>query len=188
MKRVFVKNMVCDRCKMVVKNEFEKLNLVVGSVFLGEVEVIAGNFMSVRDILDERLRNFGFKLLDDEFEITNNRIKSSLIDYVETSDVLSNRKLSEYISERLNKDYITLSKLFSKMNGITIEKYLIKLKIEKAKQLIQENKLNFSEIAYLLGYSNLSHLSSQFKKNEKVSLTKYKLTNTSNRKSFDKIL
>ena len=179
--------MVCDRCKMVVKNELEKLQLIVGAIELGRVEVLSKNFESVKPNLKKNLHVLGFELLDNENDVLNELIKTQLINYIEDKSY-NEENISDYLSHKLSKDYPSLSNFFSKQNLITIEKYLIKLKIEKAKQLIQENKLNFSEIAYSLGYNNLSHLSTQFKKEIGASLSEFKSKNNYNRKPIDKII
>src|SRR5690606_8699802 len=131
----FIKNMVCDRCKMVVKNELEKLQLIVGAIELGRVEVLSENIESVKPNLKKNLYQLGFELLDNENDILNELIKTHLINFIDQGHH-ANENISGYLSRKLLKDYPTLSNFFSKQNHITIEKYLIKLKIEKAKQLI----------------------------------------------------
>ena len=187
METIFIKNMVCDRCKMVVKEVLEKLNLKVGKVELGRIEILSGQVEPVKLQLKQKLSELGFELLDKESDMLNELIKTELINFLgELAHTGEN--LSGYLSKKLLKDYSYLSKLFSRVNGITIEKYFIKLKIEKAKQLIQEDNLNFSEIAYTLGYNNLSHLSAQFKKEVGLSLSDFKSENNFLRKAIDKIL
>ncbi|MEQ9581155.1 MAG: AraC family transcriptional regulator, partial [Arenibacter sp.] len=96
--------------------------------------------------------------------------------------------MSALLSEKLNKDYSILSKMFRKREGVTIEKYYIDLKIERAKELIQMNELNFSEIGYALNYKNSSHLASQFKSVTGMSMGEYKKLQQWDRKSLDKIM
>lgn len=187
METIFIKNMVCDRCKMVVKGELEKLNLIVGKVELGRIEILSGQVEPVKQQLKHKLDELGFELLGNEKDILNELIKTELINFLH-KNTLTKENLSAYLSKKLSKEYSYLSKLFSGLNGITIEKYFIKLKIEKAKQLIEEDTLNFSEIAYTLGYNNLSHLSAQFKKETGLSLSEFKSKNNFHRKAVDKIL
>jgi AraC-like DNA-binding protein len=102
------------------------------------------------------------------------------------NDIVGN--MSTYLSEKLHKDYTFLSKMFSKKEGTTIEKYYIDLKIERAKELIQMNELNFSEIGYALNYRNSSHLASQFKSVTGMSMGAYKKLQQWDRKPLDKIM
>ena len=156
--------MVCSRCKMVVKSEFEKLGLHTISVELGEVEIqeeITEN--QKRDLL-ERLHSLGFDLLDDKKSKTIEKIKNLIIDLVHHKNNELKINLSDYLSENLHQDYSTLSNLFSETENTTIEKYFISQKIEKVKELLIYNELSLSEIADILNYSNVAHLSNQFKK------------------------
>ena len=187
METIFIKNMVCDRCKMVVKGELEKLSLIVGKVELGKIEILSGQVEPVKQQLKQKLNELGFELLDKESDMLNALIKAELINFLDEL-AHTEENLSGYLSKKLLKDYSYLSKLFSRLNKVTIEKYFIKLKIEKAKQFIQEDNLNFSEIAYTLGYNNLSHLSAQFKKEVGLSLSDFKSENNFLRKAIDKIL
>jgi AraC-like DNA-binding protein len=94
-------------------------------------------------------------------------------------------KISAFISSKLNKDYASLSRLFSSVEGITIEKFVTKQKIEKVKELLFYNELTLSEIAYQMNYSSVAHLSAQFKKETGLSATKFKNQRKLNRKSLD---
>ncbi|UOB18706.1 helix-turn-helix domain-containing protein [Abyssalbus ytuae] len=188
MEVIFIKNMVCDRCKMVVKDQLENFSLQVGEVNLGEVEILSGDLDAVKTPLKMELRSLGFELLDEKDEVLNEQVKTALINFINEEKIIKEQNISDYLSEKLSLDYHKLSKLFSRSNQVTIEKYFIKLKVEKAKQLIQEDKLNFSEISYALGYSNLSHFSSQFKKEVGINLSEFKSRHVFNRKSLDKIL
>lgn len=183
-----VKNMVCDRCKMVVRKEFENLGLHVLNISLGDVETEDSSLdKHTKEALKKGLENHGFELIPDKDDALNELIKARLIDYIE-GPLVRGENVSDHLAGIFKKDYSQLSKLFSKKNRITIEKYLIKLKVEKAKQYIHEGDLNFSEIAYTLGYSNLSHLSAQFKKEVGKNLSDYKNTADFKRNPFDKIL
>jgi AraC-like DNA-binding protein len=156
--------MVCGRCKMVVKSEFEKLGLHTISVELGEVELEDDISDDQKIMLLQNLHLLGFDLIDDKKSKTIEKIKTLIIDLVhhKNNDIKVN--LSEYLSKNLLQDYNSLSNLFSEVEGTTIEKYFINQKIEKVKELIIYNELTLSEIAYLLNYSTVAHLSNQFKK------------------------
>jgi AraC-like DNA-binding protein len=156
--------MVCGRCKMVVKSEFEKLGLHTISVELGEVELQNDITDSQKEILLKNLQILGFDFIDDKKSKTIEKIKNLIVDLVHHKNSELKINLSEYLVENLNQDYSTLSNLFSEIENITIEKYFISQKIEKVKELLIYNELSLSEIADILNYSNVAHLSNQFKK------------------------
>lgn len=162
--KLYIKNMVCGRCKMVVKSEFEKLGLHAISIELGEVELKENISESQKQELLYNLHTFGFDLIDDKKSRVIEKIKTLIIDLVHHKNNEISTNLSEYLSSNLNQDYNSLSNLFSEVESITIEKYFILQKIEKVKELIIYDELTLSQIAYFLNYSSVSHLSNQFKK------------------------
>ncbi len=162
--KLYIKNMVCSRCKMVVKSEFEKLGLQPISVELGEVELEKEISDEQKEVLLENLQVLGFDLIDDKKTKTVERIKNLIVDLVHHKNNDLKINLSDYLAENLNQDYNSLSNLFSEIENTTIEKYFISQKIEKVKELLIYNELSLSEIADILNYSNVAHLSNQFKK------------------------
>ncbi len=156
--------MVCGRCKMVVKSEFEKLGLHTISVELGEVELQDDISDSQKEILLKNLQTLGFDFIDDKKSKTIEKIKNLIVDLVHHKNNDLKINLSDYLVENLNQDYSTLSNLFSEIENTTIEKYFISQKIEKVKELLIYNEHSLSEIADMLNYSNVAHLSNQFKK------------------------
>lgn len=156
--------MVCGRCKMVVKSEFEKLGLHTTSVELGEVELQDPITENQKEILLKNLQALGFDFIDDKKSKTIEKIKNLIVDLVHHKNNDLKVNLSDYLVENLNQDYSTLSNLFSEVENTTIEKYFISQKIEKVKELLIYNELSLSEIADMLNYSNVAHLSNQFKK------------------------
>jgi len=156
--------MVCGRCKMVVKSEFEKLGLHTISVELGEVELQNDITDSQKEILLKNLQALGFDFIDDKKSKTIEKIKNLIVDLVHHKNNDLKINLSDYLVENLNQDYSTLSNLFSEIENTTIEKYFISQKIEKVKELLIYNEHSLSEIADMLNYSNVAHLSNQFKK------------------------
>ncbi|KQW97821.1 AraC family transcriptional regulator [Flavobacterium sp. Root420] len=161
---LYIKNMVCSRCKMVVKSEFEKLGLQTISVELGEVELQETITENQKEILLQNLQTLGFDLIDDKKSKTIEKIKNLIVDLVHHKNNELKVNLSDYLAENLNQDYNSLSNLFSEIENTTIEKYFISQKIEKVKELLIYNELSLSEIADILNYSNVAHLSNQFKK------------------------
>ncbi|SDZ07919.1 AraC-type DNA-binding protein [Flavobacterium aquidurense] len=156
--------MVCGRCKMVVKSEFEKLGLQTISVELGEVELQDAITENQKKVLLQNLQVLGFDLIDDKKSKTIEKIKNLIVDLVHHKNNELKINLSDYLAQNLNQDYNTLSNLFSEVENTTIEKYFISQKIEKVKELLIYNELSLSEIADILNYSNVAHLSNQFKK------------------------
>lgn len=156
--------MVCARCKMVVESEFEKLGLHTISVELGEVELKDSITDSQKEVLLKNLQDLGFDLIDDKKSKTVEKIKNLIVDLVHHKNNDLKINLSDYLSKNLNQDYNSLSNLFSEIENTTIEKYFISQKIEKVKELLVYNELSLSEIADILNYSNVAHLSNQFKK------------------------
>lgn len=156
--------MVCGRCKMVVKSELDKLGLQTIAVELGEVELQDNITDSQKEVLLKNLQALGFDLIDDKKSKTIEKIKNLIVDLVHHKNNELKVNLSDYLVENLNQDYSTLSNLFSEIENTTIEKYFISQKIEKVKELLIYNELSLSEIADMLNYSNVAHLSNQFKK------------------------
>ncbi len=180
--------MVCDRCIMTVKQTLEKLDIPYSEVVLGKAEINTGIDDIDVELLDEELRKVGFELIRDEKLQLVEKVKNIIVDYIhysEDMDIKTN--FSGFLSDKLNTDYSYISGTFSKVEGITIEKYLILQKIEKAKELISYENLNFSEIAYRLNYSSIAHLSGQFKRVTGLTLSQYKDSAYELRKSLDKI-
>jgi len=161
--KIHIKNMVCARCKMVVKSELEKLGLHPLSVELGEVEIRETKIDNIKHELLQRLRSLGFDLIDDKKRRLVEKIKNLIIPLVQREHSDIHTTLSTYLSDKLNRDYSALSNLFSESEGTTIEKYFINLKIEKVKELLIYDELSLKEIAFRLNYSSPAHLSNQFK-------------------------
>lgn len=173
--------MVCSRCKMVVKSEFEKLGLHTIYVELGEVELQNEITKSQKEVLLQNLHSLGFDLIDDKKSKTIEKIKTLIIDLVHHKNNELKTNLSDYLAKNLNQDYNTLSNLFSEVENTTIEKYFISQKIEKVKELLIYNELSLSEIADILNYSNVAHLSNQFKKITGFTPTSFKQLKDKNR-------
>lgn len=179
--------MVCGRCEMAVKLELEKMEIPVVSIKLGEIELSRDLVEAEVRILENSLKELGFELLEDEVSKTITQIKNGIIDLVHYRNEKIKINLSTYLAEDLRQDYSALSKLFSEREGITIEHYFIAQKIEKAKELLVYNELSLSEIAIQLNYSNVAHLSNQFKKVTGSTPTQFKKTGENTRKQIDSL-
>lgn len=156
--------MVCIRCKMLVKEELTKLDLHYVSVELGEAEIMGDISVQQYDQLRGALLKSGLELMDNKKSVLIQKIKTIIIELIHYSEEPPALKFSEFLSQKLQYDYTYLANLFSEVQGVTIEKFLIAHKIERVKELLVYNELNLTEIAYLMHYSSVAHLSSQFKK------------------------
>ena len=164
MMKLYIKNMVCIRCKMVVKAELENLGLEYVSVDLGEANLSDNISEEQKKKLDVSLRKSGLELLDDKKSMLVEKIKIIIIELVHYREEQLKVNLSDYLSEKLNYDYTYLANLFSETQGTTIEKFMINHKIERVKELLVYDELNLKEIAFKIHYSSVAHLSSQFKR------------------------
>jgi AraC-like DNA-binding protein len=161
---LYIKYMVSLRCKMMVKEELKKIGLHYVNVDLGVVEIMEDITEATFELLKINLARSGLELLDDKKSILIEKIKDVIIEMVHYTDELPKVNYSDYISEKLNQDYTYLSNIFSEVKGITIQQFIINHKIERVKELLLYDELNLTEIAYLLNYSSVAHLSGQFKK------------------------
>lgn len=159
-----IKNMVCDRCKIVVTEIIERLQIPYEKITLGEVVL-------ENSLAGEKLQNFknelskvGFQVIEDKNEQIINKIKSLIIEDVYETEDASEKRLSEVLSKALLHDYTFLSSLFKKSEGISIEKFRSDLKIERAKELLEYGELNINEIASEIGYKSVSYFCTKFKK------------------------
>jgi AraC-like DNA-binding protein len=156
--------MVSKRCKMAVQEELDKLDLHYIFVELGEVDVMENLTPEQFEQIRTGLLKTGLELIDDKRAMLIEKIKHVIIDMIHHSDEIIKMNFSDFLSEKLGYDYTYLANLFSKVQGITIEQFIILHKIEKIKELIIYDELNISEIAWKLSYSSVAHLSNQFKK------------------------
>jgi len=185
--KLYIKNMVCNRCKMVVRSQLETLGFHPTGMELGEVELAETPGKQALQEIDAALRSVGFELIDDKKSRTIEKIKSAIVTLIHHSDEELKTNLSVFISKELNQDYTYLSNLFSAIEGITIEKYYINQRIEKVKELLVYDELSLSEIAFRLGYSSVAYLSNQFKKVTGFTPTFFKTLTANRRKSIDNL-
>lgn len=176
--------MVCPRCIMAVTSIFDNLGIETTSVSLGKAELIEPLTKEQEDSLKNKLSDVGFELLENAEKITIDQIKSILISNLQPSDKQS-VNYSTLLSSALSRDYSSLSKLFSAVEGVTIEQYVIYLRIEKVKEYLSYGQKTLSEIAFDLGYSNVAHLSAQFKKITGMTPSQFKKNGNGLRKSLD---
>jgi len=185
--KVYIKNMVCIRCQLVVKSELEKLGLHYSYVKIGETNIQGNVPPEQLEQLDAALRKLGLQLMDNKKSVLVEKIKSAIIELVHYTDQPIKVNLSDYISEKLNYDYTYLANLFSEVKGITIEKFYLLHKIEKVKELIIYDELNLTEIAYIMNYSSVAHLSNQFKRITGLTPTHFKKIKNRRRDTLENV-
>jgi AraC-like DNA-binding protein len=171
---LFIKYMVSARCKSVVKESLEQAGIIFGDVRLGEVDILSAISDEQRNKLKYSLSQSGLELMEDKRNILAEKIKNIIIEMVHYSDEVIKVNFSTYLSEKLDHDYTYMSNLFSEVQGITIEQFIISHKVERIKELIIYGELNITEIAWKMNYSSVAHLSNQFKKATGLSPSQFK--------------
>ncbi len=187
MQKLLIKNMVCPRCIQAVRTLLIEMNLAFENIQLGEVWLKNALLDGEQEQLKTKLAALGFELMDDSRKQLIEKIKTTLIKLIQHSDSELHINYSIFLSEEMGKDYRYLSTLFSTFTGMTIEKYIILLKVEKIKEYIFYDELSISEIAYKMHYSSPAHLSRQFKQVCGFSPKEYKKQMANQRKALDQI-
>lgn len=179
--------MVCNRCITSVEQILQQNDIKAKHTRLGEVELSEPLSNEKLNDLSTALENVGFELLDDQKTQQIEKIKNLLIKKVQEGEIEEHFSLSKYLSAEIYKDYSNLSKLFSEVEGITIEQFFILQKIEKAKEWLVYNELSLNQIALQLGYSSTQHLSTQFKRITGMTPSEFKKNGILHRKPLDKV-
>jgi AraC-like DNA-binding protein len=182
-----IKNMVCQRCVSAVSDVFQKLQIPVQRIELGGVWIDFFLTQEMKNTLSQELKALGFELLEDQNAKIISQIKDFIIEEIQHNDSKRNENFSTLIAQKLHHDYSHLSRLFSTVEGITIEKFITKQKIEKVKELISYGELSLSEISDLMDYSSVAYLSSQFKKETGMTPSEFKKLNSKPRTFLDKV-
>ena len=191
--KIHIKNMVCPRCIMSVREIFRKNGIEPAEVDLGTVtldseaqEKIASGDALIGQI-KRNLEDLGFEMIDDKRMQIVESIRTGVIEFVHNPEIQDNTKLSEYLQRKCLKEYSALSKLFTEIKGMTIEKYCILQKVEYVKELLFYGELSVSEIADMLHYSSVAHLSAQFKSVTGISPTRFRQMKEKHLTSIDSI-
>jgi len=183
---IAVKNMVCNRCIKVVKEELTKNNINFTFIDLGKIYISEPLTNLENKILKQILKKEGFELVEDKEAIIVNKIKSLVIKNIHQGKVKPlHQNFSDYLTSEIGNEYSHISKLFSEIEGNTIEHYIIQQRIERAKEFIIYNELTLSQISYELNYSSPQHLSRQFK--QVTGLTPSEFKKIGSRKKLDTI-
>lgn len=162
--KLYIKNMVCNRCRTIVMTELDKIGIRYDTVELGEVNTSRNITSLQRNSLFDALKLFGFELIDKAKQNLIEKLKKAIVDLEHYSDEDLKTTYSDYISLVVNDNFISLNTLFAEIEGITIEKYIIKHKIDRVKELLVYNDLSLAEIAGKMHYSSVLQLSYQFKR------------------------
>ena len=183
-----IKNMVCDRCQIIVRQQLENLGFTVTQVALGNADIAPKPDEEQMQLISAALKVPGFELINKETDKTAEAIKNAVIELVHHSDLSElNISFSDLIAKRVGKDYAHLSRLFSNAQDTTIERFIIEQKVEKIKELMEYGELNLNEIAYQMGYSSSAHLYTQFKSVTGITPSQFKTSEKKGRKAIDKI-
>ncbi|MNU81326.1 HTH-type transcriptional activator Btr [compost metagenome] len=185
--KIYIKNMVCNRCKMVVKSELEQLGLQPLTVELGEVELKEELTNEDKERIAARFSELGFELIDDKKSRLIERVKNLVVELVHHSEEQLNMNMSDYLTQFIPMEYKYLSNLFSEVEGTTIEKFYIAQRIERVKELLVYDELSLSEIADKMGYSSVAYLSTQFKKVVGLTPSYFKSIKAAKRKPLDQL-
>jgi AraC-like DNA-binding protein/copper chaperone CopZ len=171
---IYIKNMVCIRCKMAVETELENMGLHFTRVDLGQADITEDISVAQHDQIKSGLLKSGLELIDDIKSVLVEKIKNVIIGLVHYSDKPISMNLSVHLSENLHHNYTYMANIFSETQGLSIGQFFIEHKIERVKELLNYNELNLTEIAYKMHYSSVAHLSSQFKKVTGNTASQYK--------------
>jgi AraC-like DNA-binding protein len=185
--KIYVRNMACESCKVVVKEALEALDITPLKVELGEIETREDISDDDKKKLNDKIKEVGLELLEKKQGLLIEKIRQVIIDYVYNSEERPNVTFSVILSEALNNSYTYLANFFSEVEATTIEQYVIALKIERIKELIIFGEHTFAEIADMLHYSSAAHLSSQFKKVTGLSPSHFKALKEKRRISIQNI-
>lgn len=187
MATLFIKNMVCNRCVMVVRETLQKMEFEIREIRLGEAVLDREPSMEEKNQIRTQLEAMGFELIDDKKSRIIDRIKTLIIEQIHQQDSGPKVNLSSLLSRELGHDYTYLSNLFSEVEGTTIEKYFIAQKIERVKELLVYDELSLSEIADQLSYSSVAYLSNQFKKITGLTPSHFRQIGLNRRKPLDEV-
>lgn len=179
--------MVCPRCILAVQQILDKLDIGYNNVKLGEIDLKESIETKQRDQFEKDISTIGFSLIDDRKSRMIEKMKNLVVQKIHHSEGELTVKWADYISDQLNYDYKYLGMLFSSVESITLEQYIIRQKTERVKELIVYDELTLSQIGFQLGYSSVAHLSGQFKKVTGMTPTQFKNTIDKSRTTLDNI-
>ena len=176
--------MVCRRCVMTVEDICRDLG-IDAEVALGSVDFTTMPSLEVLDTFHNRLRAVGFEPLKSHEHIMLENIKAAIRHYARHNTVYDKSKLSDYLRKTLKTDFRSLSRMFSTLEGRTLQSYLMSQRIEYVKELLFDNELTLAEIADKVGFSSVAHLSRAFKKSQGLTISEFR--NNGTRSGLDEV-
>ncbi len=182
-----VKNMTCSCCIHLLRKELSVDGVEIHDIRLGTLQLSIDPKKITWKKIETMLEGYGFEILRDKEKMLVEQIKQAVIELVHHSTYNAMVRNSDYLVERFGMSYPYISSLFSKHEGTTLEKFTILHKIEKVRELIEYGELTLSEIAYMMGYSSVQYLSTQFKSITGISVTEYRVTPANSRSGIDKL-
>jgi len=185
--KFYIKYMVSQRCKILVRQELDHLGITKAKVELGVVDILEDVSMEQLKGLTANLKLSGLEVIENKKDILVERIKNVIVEMIHYSEELPKTNYSDFLAEKLDYDYTYLSNVFSEEKGITIQQFIILNKVEKVKELLLYGELNLTEISYRLHYSSISHLSNQFKKVTGMSPSLYEKMKTKRKSNLEGI-
>ncbi len=173
---IHIKNMVCRRCVMTVEDICRNLGFHDSVVSLGSVDFSVLPAADLMDRFFEQLRAVGFEPLKSHEHIMLENIKAAIRFYARHNTINEKNKLSDYVEKAINLDFRYASRMFSLLEGRTLQSYLMLQRIEYVKELLFDNELTLAEIADKVSFSSVAHLSRAFKKSQGITISQFRDT------------
>jgi len=185
---IYVKNMVCHCCIQLIREHLERAGIEVKEISPGKAAISYNELVISHDDIRRVLNEAGTDLIEGRDKIIVEQIKQAIFELIhQMNNMDSIIRKSEYLVEKTGLSYSYLSRIFSSQENITLEKYIILNKIERSKELIDQDEFTLSEIAFMMDYSSVQYLSNQFKQITGMTVSDYKESDRSSKKSLDSL-
>ncbi|HEC41682.1 MAG TPA: AraC family transcriptional regulator [Bacteroides sp.] len=185
---LMIRNMVSNCCSILLRERLEAAGIMVQKVQLGQAVIFYPRNSSKREQIPGILKEIGLDLIESREEVLVEQIKQAVIELIHhMNNVDSVVRKSDYLVEKIGYSYPHLSKLFHAHEPVTLERYVILQKIERIKQLIDNDEFTLSEIAFMMDYSSVQYLSGQFHKITGMTVSDYKASDRSSKRPLDRL-
>lgn len=185
---IYIKNMICQCCIRVIREDLEQAGVTVDEISLGKATIQYDDDLISYEDIRKVLVDLGTDLIETRENRLVEEIKLAVTELIHhMNNVDSMVRKSEYLVEKMGLTYSYLSRIFSAHEHITLEKYMILHKIERIKELIDQDEFTLSEIAFMMDYSSVQYLSNQFKQLTGMTVSQYKESDRSSKKPIDKL-
>lgn len=185
--KLYIRNMACESCKIVVRKSLEKLNIQPIRVELGEADIKGKLSAEKKQKLNKEIGKAGLEVVESKEVILVEKIRQYVIEYVNMTK-LPAVNFSEYLSQKLEYDYTYLSNKFSEVGASSIMQYMNAVKMERAKEMIIFEDVSLQDVAERLHYANLSSFSAQFKKMTGLPPSHYKRLKEQRRRTMQELV